>query len=65
LGTQEFFRLRIGIGRPPITGDEINHVLSQPSPTENEKFERGIMRAAHAIEVTLNDGIDAAMNQFN
>ena len=65
LGTQDFFRLRIGIGRPPVNGDEINHVLSQPSATENEKIEHGILRAAHAVEVTLNSGIDDAMNQFN
>jgi len=63
LGTQEFPRLRIGIGEP--VGDITDYVLSEFSKTEEVEIEQTIERAVDAIDVIVQDGILAAMNRFN
>ncbi|HEX2222178.1 MAG TPA: aminoacyl-tRNA hydrolase [Candidatus Limnocylindria bacterium] len=62
LGSDEFPRLRIGIGRG---GDTVNHVLSTFKPWERELAEEAVRTAADAVEVWLRDGLEAAMNRFN
>lgn len=62
LGTNEFDRLRVGIGRH---GDAVDHVLSTFRPVERELADEAIATAADAVETWLRDGIDAAMNAFN
>ena len=64
LGTHDFARLRIGIGRPPA-GDPINYVLQNLSNEEMIDLERAFARSGEAVIVWLNDGIGVAMNQFN
>lgn len=64
LGSSEFPRVRIGIGRSS-SGDLIEHVLSRFGPQEREAVDRAIERAADAVESFLAHGVEAAMNQFN
>lgn len=61
-GTNEFARLRIGIGR---TGDAVDHVLATFKPDERELADEMVQVGADAAERWLLDGIDEAMNVFN
>ncbi|MDD5556620.1 MAG: aminoacyl-tRNA hydrolase [bacterium] len=63
LGTEEFPRLRIGVGRP--AGGWVPHVLGRFGPGEDEEAARAIERAAEAVEEIARSGIEAAMNRFN
>jgi PTH1 family peptidyl-tRNA hydrolase len=66
LGTREFPRLRIGIGREENGAREItNYVLSRFSAAEAELLEKALTRACDQIECWLSDGILQAMNRFN
>ena len=65
LGTDEFPRIRIGIGRPEHNGDEINYVIGAIPEEEIEELEKGVEKAKGAVIEILKNGIDAAMNKFN
>ena len=65
LGTEEFARLRIGIGRPPGRMDSAAYVLSRFRSEERETIDDAIVRAADGVELWLRDGLDAAMNRVN
>ncbi|HEX6473890.1 MAG TPA: aminoacyl-tRNA hydrolase [Candidatus Limnocylindria bacterium] len=65
LGSNEFNRLRVGIGRSGSSRATVNHVLSTFKPGERELAAESIAAAADAVELWLRDGIDEAMNQFN
>ena len=62
LGTDQFARLRVGIGR---NGQMVDHVLSTFSRAEKELAQEAIATAADAVETWLTDGIEEAMNTFN
>ncbi len=64
IGTSDFPRLRVGIGRPN-PDDDIDHVLGSFESDERKLMDETLARAAEAIEVWACDGIDAAMNKFN
>ena len=64
-GTQEFARLRIGVGRPARSGDEVGHVLGAMARDERARVDDAVSRAAEAVEAVLSDGVDEAMNRFN
>lgn len=64
LGTSDFPRLRVGIGRPQPDAD-IDHVLGAFSDAELAVMEETFRRAVQAIETWLREGIDAAMRRFN
>ncbi|MBM4432334.1 MAG: aminoacyl-tRNA hydrolase, partial [Chloroflexi bacterium] len=64
LGSQDFARLRIGIGRP-VHGEPTDYVLGNFSPDELVDMETAYDRAEAAIEAFVTDGIDVAMNRFN
>lgn len=64
-GTNEFTRVRIGIGRPFDRGDEIDHVLTTFPQDELELVKEAVITAADAVEILVTDGIDRAMNVFN
>jgi peptidyl-tRNA hydrolase, PTH1 family len=64
LGSSDFPRVRIGIGRS-AGGDLIDHVLSRFAAGEREMVERAVERAADAVEHVLTQGIEPAMNRFN
>jgi len=66
LGTSEYPRLRIGIGRDDRPTREItNYVLSDFSPAEAELLEKALTRACEQVECWLTEGIGQAMNRFN
>jgi PTH1 family peptidyl-tRNA hydrolase len=65
LGTQEFIRVRLGVGRPPSGEDSADHVLSPFTPDERPIVEAMIDAAVTALECILRDGIEPAMNEFN
>lgn len=65
LGSQEFGRLRVGIGEPPPHMDQVTYVLSRFAPDEREQVGEAIARAADAVEAWIALGIDEAMNRFN
>lgn len=64
LATQDFARLRLGIGRDPDLA-VVDYVLSEFAESEREVLSRQIQRAAEAAQACLADGVAAAMNQFN
>ncbi len=64
-GTQEFPRLRIGVGRPARSGGEVEHVLGSMPSAEKASVDDAVSRAAEAIETVLRDGVVEAMNRFN
>jgi len=64
LGTDEYTRLRIGVGEP-APGDAVDHVLSRFKPGERKAVEETIAAAAHAALVWIRQGTAAAMNRFN
>lgn len=71
-GTDEFPRIRIGIGRPLRNGepswepdDVADWVLSDPSPSDRELLDAAVERAVAAIECAISEGIEPAMNKFN
>jgi len=72
LGSEDFPRIRVGIGRPQAEGkpsnDEdiiVNYVLSDFLPREEAIIKPVIARVAEAIDCFLAQGIEAAMNKFN
>ena len=65
LGTEEFARVRVGVGRQEEGGDLADHVLGVFSRTERKEMEQMVGRAADALLMLVRDGADAAMNTFN
>jgi PTH1 family peptidyl-tRNA hydrolase len=65
LGTQDFPRLRLGIGRPPGRMDAAAYVLQNFSKGELEALDMILESAVDAALVFVTQGLDEAMNQFN
>ena len=65
LHTDEFLRVRIGIGKPPGKQFGADHVLKKPSKAEAELLAVTIEEAADAVEMIVAQGMAAAMNHFN
>ncbi|HUF00329.1 MAG TPA: aminoacyl-tRNA hydrolase [Anaerolineales bacterium] len=65
LGTKDFPRLRIGIGRPPGRMDPSAYVLQDFSREEMKVLSEIIDRAADAALTFVVDGLDKAMNKYN
>ncbi len=69
LGSQDFIRIRVGIGRPgkpEISEDDIiAYVLSDFTPTEKRAINKIIPKSSEAILYLLTDGLTPAMNRFN
>jgi len=64
LGTQDFSRMRIGIG-PAGAVDAISHVLGDFAPPERLIIEQALKTSADAVECWINLGIDEAMTRYN
>ena len=62
LGSNEFPRIRIGIGR---SDEAIDHVLSHFNRHERKTVENAIQTAADAVEKIITDGLDLTMNIYN
>ncbi|MEA3345266.1 MAG: aminoacyl-tRNA hydrolase [Chloroflexota bacterium] len=65
LGTEEFARLRVGIGRPPAGVEVVDYVLSDFSEEELAIMTAIYEEAVGAIEAFLRLGIEEAMNRYN
>jgi PTH1 family peptidyl-tRNA hydrolase len=65
LHTDDFLRIRIGVGKPPGRMEGADHVLRRPGKRERVELDVAIEEAADAVEAILSDGIAAAMNRFN
>jgi peptidyl-tRNA hydrolase, PTH1 family len=65
LGTTAVPRLRLGIGRPPLEWDPVDHVLARFSAAERDAADDAVARAAEAIGRIVRDGLDSAMNAYN
>ncbi len=63
--TDEFVRVRVGIGRPAARGDVVDWVLGRFEGDELEARDRAVERAMEAVETIVRRGTTAAMNQFN
>ena len=65
LGTRDYHRVRVGIGRPPGRQDPADYVLSDFSPLERRELPFHLDRAADAVEALLTDGLAAAQNTYH
>jgi len=65
LGTDEFVRVRIGVGKPPGRQFGADHVLRRPGKQERTDLDIAIEEAADAVELLAADGVDAAMTRYN
>lgn len=65
LASEDFGRVRIGIGRPALGREVIDHVLSRFSPAERPQIDDAVVRGANAVERVLALGYEAAMNAAN
>ena len=73
LGSQDFTRIKVGIGRPPMIegsaedreADIVAYVLSDFTPEERKTITQVIPKVSEAILYLLSEGLTAAMNQYN
>jgi peptidyl-tRNA hydrolase, PTH1 family len=65
IGTQEFMRMALGIGRPDRKGKVIGHVLGAPTKEEEELIDAAVERAAQAVLMLVSDGPTRVMNDLN
>ena len=65
LGTQDFPRIRVGIGRPPGRMDPAAYVLRRFDQDDAPIIGPAVDRAVKAVEVWLVEGIETAMNRYN
>ena len=65
LGTGDFYRVRVGIGRPPGRGAPAEHVLSDYTAAERKVLPLQVDLAADAVESLLSDGLEATQSRYN
>jgi peptidyl-tRNA hydrolase, PTH1 family len=65
LHTDDFVRIRIGIGKPPGRQQGADHVLRKPTKAERELLDVAVVDAADAVELLLAEGVAVAMNRYN
>ncbi len=65
LGTEEFSRLRVGVGAPELSVDWARWVLEPFAEAERAGIDEAVDRAAEAVLAWVRDGIEACMNRFN
>lgn len=65
LHSDEFVRVRIGVGRPPNKEQGADHVLKKVGRSDREALAIAVEEAADAVELILADGVDVAMNRVN
>jgi PTH1 family peptidyl-tRNA hydrolase len=65
LGTEEFARLRVGVGRGEARRDLADHVLAKFDPDERIDVAEAVGRAADAAELFVTEGMTPVMNRFN
>ena len=65
LGTADYARLRVGVGRGDARRDLADHVLARFDPEERPAIEPAMARAADAVEAWVSEGLDRMMNVYN
>lgn len=65
LGSADYFRLRLGIGRPPGTQDPADFVLKPFNSTERAELPDFFSRSINAIETLIEHGLERAQQDFN
>lgn len=65
MGTDEFWRIKVGIGEKPNGWDLADYVLAKFSKDDLPMLEQGLDKAVKAVELILSQGIMEAMNQIN
>ena len=65
LGSKNFVRLRLGVGKPKPSVDPADHVLSDLTPAELKKLPDLINNALFCVRIWGTEGVEKAMNQFN
>jgi PTH1 family peptidyl-tRNA hydrolase len=65
LRSMDFFRIRVGVGRPPGRQDPADYVLEPFSKKEQADAELMVQDAADAVVALIRDGLNAAQEQFN
>ncbi|CAN5529924.1 aminoacyl-tRNA hydrolase [soil metagenome] len=65
LHTDDFCRVRLGIGKPPGRQTGTDHALRRPGKTERTELDVVVVEAADAVELLLTDGPERAMERYN
>jgi peptidyl-tRNA hydrolase, PTH1 family len=65
LGSPEFYRVRLGVGRPPGRKDAADHVLDRFTKAEREEAELLVEEGADAVETLIREGLSAAQERHN
>jgi PTH1 family peptidyl-tRNA hydrolase len=65
VGSQDFMRLTLGIGRPDRKGKVVGHVLSTPARAEEELLRDAVERGARAVLTLIAHGPEKVMNEVN
>ena len=65
IGTDQFERVKVGVGEKPAGWDLADHVLGRFSPEDREKFEDAVKDAVDAVSLMVQDRTDEAMNRYN
>lgn len=65
LGTKDYLRVRVGVGRPPGRKDAADHVLSAFTATERRNIDEVLDDAAEAAELLVLDGLTAAQQKVH
>jgi PTH1 family peptidyl-tRNA hydrolase len=65
LGSEDYLRVRVGIGRPPGRMDPADYVLRDFTAAERKDLDFHVDRAADAVEALIRDGLEAAQNRYN
>jgi PTH1 family peptidyl-tRNA hydrolase len=65
LHSDEFLRVRIGVGKPTSSAQGADHVLDRFSKRDRTQIDVTLELAADAVEAIIADGVEAAMNRFN
>lgn len=65
LGTQDYLRIRLGIGHPGVGRDVASYVLARPPAAEREAIEAAITAVLDNFETIINGGFNRAMNTLN
>lgn len=65
VGSEDFVRVRIGVGRPPAGWTVVHHVLAPFSSEDVPLIREAITYLLPAVECIVTDGVDLAMNKYN
>ena len=65
LGTNDFPRIRLGVGKQADGASQVDHVLGTPTKSEAAELRSAADRAADAAAMAITEGLEAAMNAYN